>query len=47
MTPIAATQRTPVLSSIKHTLGLSLLAFGIAQANLALAAVTPATGNAV
>jgi len=47
MTPIAATQRTPVLSSFKHTLGLSLLAFGIAQANLALAAVTPATGNAV
>lgn len=47
MTPIAAPQRTPVLSSIKHTLGLSLLAFGIAQANLALAAVTPATGNAV
>jgi len=47
MTPISATQRTPVLSSFKHTLGLSLLAFGIAQANLALAAVTPATGNAV
>ncbi|WP_455826369.1 glycoside hydrolase family 3 protein [Pseudomonas graminis] len=47
MTPIAATQRTPVLSSFKHTLGLSLLAFGIAQANLALAAATPATGNAV
>ncbi|AZF04851.1 beta-glucosidase [Pseudomonas sp. R5-89-07] len=35
------------MSSFKHTLGLSLLAFGIAQANLALAAVTPATGNAV
>nr|WP_314562287.1 glycoside hydrolase family 3 C-terminal domain-containing protein [uncultured Pseudomonas sp.] len=47
MTPISATQRTPILSSFKHTLGLSLLAFGIAQANLALAAVTPATGNAV
>lgn len=47
MIPISATQRTPVLSSFKHTLGLSLLAFGIAQANLALAAVTPATGNAV
>jgi len=35
------------LSSFKHTLGLSLLAFGIAQANLAIAAVTPATGNEV
>lgn len=35
------------MSSFKHTLGLSLLAFGIAQANLAIAAVTPATGNEV
>ncbi|MGE1153235.1 glycoside hydrolase family 3 protein [Pseudomonas kitaguniensis] len=35
------------LPSFKNTVGLSLLAFGIAQANLALAAVTPATGNAV
>lgn len=35
------------MSSFKHTLGLSLLAFGIVQANLAIAAVTPATGNEV
>ncbi|MFI8375874.1 glycoside hydrolase family 3 C-terminal domain-containing protein [Pseudomonas helleri] len=36
------------MSSFKHTLGLSLLAFGITQANLALAAtVTPVTGNEV
>lgn len=35
------------LHALKHTLGLSLLAFGVAQANLALAEVTPATGNAV
>lgn len=36
------------MSSFKHTLGLSLLAFGITQANLALAAtVTPITGNEV
>lgn len=35
------------MSSFKHTLGLSLLAFCIAQANLAIAAVTPATGNEV
>lgn len=31
----------------KQALGLSLLAFGVAQANLALAEVTPATGDAV
>lgn len=36
------------MSSFKHTLGLSLLALGITQANLALAAtVTPITGNEV
>ena len=36
------------MSSFKNTLGLSLLAFGITQANLALAAtVTPVTGNEV
>jgi beta-glucosidase len=34
-------------SLLKNSLGLSLLAFGVAQANLALAEVTPATGNAV
>jgi beta-glucosidase len=35
------------MSAFKQTLGLSLLAFGVAQANLALAAITPATGNDV
>ncbi|WPO98455.1 glycoside hydrolase family 3 C-terminal domain-containing protein [Pseudomonas sp. HR96] len=40
-------KRTFPLSVFKHTLGLSLLAFSVAQGNLALAAVTPATGNAV
>ena len=36
------------MSSFKHTLGLSLLALGITQSNLALAAtVTPVTGNEV
>lgn len=44
---MTAHHRTSTLSSFKHTLGLSLLAFGIAQANLAIAAVTPATGNEV
>ena len=44
---MTALNRTPALSSFKHALGLSLLAFGIVQANLALAAVTPATGNEV
>jgi beta-glucosidase len=34
-------------SLFKHSLGLSLLAFSVAQANFALAEVTPATGNAV
>ncbi|WP_183129298.1 beta-glucosidase [Pseudomonas prosekii] len=38
---------TFALSAFKHTLGLSLLTFSIVQANLALAAVTPATGNEV
>jgi beta-glucosidase len=40
-------KRTHALSAFKHTLGLSLLTFSIVQANLALAAVTPATGNDV
>ncbi|MDC6380622.1 glycoside hydrolase family 3 C-terminal domain-containing protein [Pseudomonas graminis] len=35
------------MSAFKHTLTLSLLSLGVLQANLALAAVTPATGNAV
>ncbi|PWE38874.1 glycosyl hydrolase family 3 [Pseudomonas prosekii] len=35
------------MSAFKHTLGLSVLTFSIVQANLALAAVTPATGNEV
>ena len=39
--------RTFSLSAFKHTLGLSMLTFSIVQANLALAAVTPATGNEV
>lgn len=39
--------KTPSLAIWRHTLNLSLLAFGVAQANLALAAVTPATGNEV
>lgn len=33
--------------AIKHTLGLSLLAFGVIQANTGLAATTPMTGNEV
>ncbi|TWD52741.1 glycoside hydrolase family 3 protein [Pseudomonas sp. SJZ131] len=41
------TNRTFALSAFKHTLGLSVLTFSIVQANLALAAVTPATGNEV
>ncbi|WP_268796950.1 glycoside hydrolase family 3 protein [Pseudomonas huanghezhanensis] len=45
--PIASAKRTPALAAFKHTLGLSLLTFSIVQANLALAAVTPATGNEV
>jgi beta-glucosidase len=39
--------RTFALSAFKHTLGFSVLTFSIVQANLALAAVTPATGNEV
>ncbi|TDV50161.1 beta-glucosidase [Pseudomonas graminis] len=35
------------MSAFKHTLALSLLSLGVLQANLALAAVTPATGDAV
>ena len=35
------------MSAFKHTLALSLLSLGVLQANLTLAAVTPATGNAV
>ncbi len=35
------------MSAFKQTLGLSLLTFSVMQANLALAAVTPATGNEV
>ncbi|OCX17493.1 beta-glucosidase [Pseudomonas graminis] len=35
------------MSAFKHTLALSLLSLGVLQANLALAEVTPATGNAV
>lgn len=35
------------MSAFKQTLSLSLLTFSVTQANLALAAVTPATGNAV
>jgi beta-glucosidase len=37
----------PTLAVLRHTLSISLLAFGVAQANFALAAVTPATGNEV
>ncbi|MDE1198736.1 MAG: glycoside hydrolase family 3 C-terminal domain-containing protein [Pseudomonas sp.] len=39
--------KSPALAVLRNTLNLSLLAFGVAQANLALAAVTPATGNEV
>jgi beta-glucosidase len=39
--------KSPALAVLRNTLHLSLLAFGVAQANLALAAVTPATGNEV
>lgn len=39
--------KSPALAVLRHTLNLSLLAFGVAQANLVLAAVTPATGNEV
>ena len=46
MNPINA-NRTFSLSAFKHTLGLSMLTFSIVQTNLALAAVTPATGNEV
>lgn len=35
------------IALFKHSLRFSLLAFSVAQANLALADVTPATGNAV
>jgi len=35
------------MSAFKQTMALSLLSLGVLQANLALAAVTPATGNAV
>ncbi|RMR65688.1 hypothetical protein ALP80_02003 [Pseudomonas savastanoi pv. fraxini] len=45
--PITSTGRTLALSAFKQTLSLSLLTFSVMQANLALAAVTPATGNAV
>ncbi|PBP72012.1 glycosyl hydrolase family 3 [Pseudomonas syringae] len=45
--PITSTGRTLALSAFKQTLGLSLLTFSVMQANLALAAVTPATGNEV
>lgn len=45
--PITSTGRTLALSAFKQTLSLSLLTFSVTQANLALAAVTPATGNAV
>ena len=38
---------SPALAVLRHTLSVSLLAFGVAQANLALAAVTPATGTEV
>ncbi|RMO66695.1 Glycoside hydrolase protein [Pseudomonas syringae pv. aptata] len=40
--PITSTGRTLALSAFKQTLGLSLLTFSVMQANLALAAVTPA-----
>jgi beta-glucosidase len=39
--------KSPALAVLRNTLNLSLLAFGVAQANLAVAAVTPATGNEV
>jgi beta-glucosidase len=39
--------KSPALAVLRNTLNLSLLAFGVAQANLALAAVTPAAGNEV
>lgn len=45
--PIASAKRTLAVSAFKHTLSLSLLTFSVLQANLALAAVTPATGNEV
>ena len=45
--PFVSVKRTLAVSAFKHTLGISLLAFGVLQANLALAAVTPATGNEV
>ncbi|EPM96374.1 glycoside hydrolase family protein, partial [Pseudomonas syringae pv. actinidiae ICMP 18804] len=45
--PFASTRRTLAVSAFKQTLGLSLLTFSVMQANLALAAVTPATGNEV
>ena len=35
------------MSAFKQTLGISLLAFSVVQGNLALAATTPATGDAV
>ena len=44
---LVTSKRTPALSAFKQTLGLSLLAFSVVQGNLAMAAVTPATGNAV
>ena len=50
-TPPSGHRQRPVsafpMSAFKHTLALSLLSLGVLQANLALAAVTPATGNAV
>ncbi len=50
-TPPSGHRQQPVsafpMSAFKHTLALSLLSLGVLQANLALAEVTPATGNAV
>ncbi len=50
-TPPSGHRQQPVsafpMSALKHTLALSLLSLGVLQANLALAEVTPATGNAV
>jgi beta-glucosidase len=45
--PTTTARRTLAVSAFKQTLGLSVLTFSIVQANLALAAVTPATGNEV
>jgi beta-glucosidase len=47
ITRITRVKRAFGLPALKHTVGVSLLALSVVQANLALAAVTPATGNEV